>query len=324
LGVAEDIFESVTYNDDGRSVEFRLDPDARTIWATQAQIAALFETTQPNISTHLKNVFDDNELDQTTNIKNVDIAGSSKPVRLYSLDAVISVGYRVNSRAATRFRQWATAVLRAYIEQGFVINEQMLRKRPDMLNELAAAIRALRGEEKQVFAKVRECFMIGASDYDPSSREMKSFYALLQDKFLHAITTMTASKIIMDRADYLAENMGLVTMGGVAPTVADVTVGKNYLDKTELYRLHLLSEQFLLHAETTALAGRKMTMRSLHDHLDRLLAFNEYPVFDGYKDFLKPQAEEHARRELRYYRERLAAEALGVDYEEALEDLSEG
>ena len=142
--MSADDFEPVSYVDDGRDVELRLDPDSQTIWATQAQIAALFETSQQNASQHLQRVFADGELFEGSNTRNIGIAGSAKPVRLYSLDAVISVGYRVNSSAATRFRQWATAVLRAYIEQGYVINEQMLRKRPDMLNELAAAIRALR------------------------------------------------------------------------------------------------------------------------------------------------------------------------------------
>lgn len=295
---ADDDFEPVAYGEGEQHVQLRLDPDSQSIWATQAQIAELFATTQPNVSVHLSKVFAEGELDEQSNIKKVDIAGSAKPVKLYSLDAVISVGYRVNSTAATRFRQWASAVLRAYIEQGYVINERVLRKHPEKLNELAAALRALRNEEKQVFAKVRECFKISASDYNPSSQAVRSFYALLQDKFLHAITTMTASKIIMDRADYREDNMGLVTMAGAQPTVADATVGKNYLDKTELYRLHLLSEQFLLHAETTALAGRRMTMKSLRDHLDRLLKFNEYPVLDGYQDYLKPDAEHHARQEL--------------------------
>lgn len=317
-------FEAIAYAEDGRSVDLRLEADSQTIWATQAQIAELFQTTRPNITQHLGNIFSSEELDEGSNVRISNFAGSTKPVKLYSLDAVISVGYRVNSTAATRFRQWASAVLRAYIEQGYVINERVLRKHPEKLNELAAALRALRNEEKQVFAKVRECFKISASDYSPSSQAVKSFYALLQDKFFHAITTMTASKIIMERADHLEDNMGLVTMAGSQPTVADATIGKNYLDKTELYRLHLLSEQFLLHAETTALANRRMTMRSLREHLDDLLRFNKYPVFDGYKDFLKPDADRHARQELEWYRHRIRAEEVGAIYDEAIDDLSDG
>lgn len=310
--------ELVEYREPGRidPITFRLDPGTESIWATQAQIAELFDTKQPNVSIHLKNIFDEGELAPTSNIKKFNIAGSAKPISLYSLDAVISVGYRVNSKAATRFRQWATGTLKAFIEQGYVINDKALRESPEKLNRLAAEIRALRSEEKQVYAKVRECFKIGSSDYDPSSKEVKRFYALLQDKFLHAVTGETASKIIMDRADHREDHMGVRTFAGKEPTSTEITVGKNYLDKEEIYRLHLLSEQFLLYAESTALAGRKMTMKSLHEQLDRLLAVNDYPVFDGWRDYLKNEAEHHAKQEMTLYRKRLKIESLGLEYDE--------
>lgn len=316
-------FELVEYTDPGNiePISFRLDPGTETIWATQAQMAELFETSQSNISQHLKNIFEDGELEQGSNIRKFDIAGSTKPITLYSLDAVISVGYRVNSRAATRFRRWATNIIKAYIEQGFVINEKALRESPEKLNRLAAELRALRSEEKQIYAKVRECFKIGSSDYDPTSAEVKKFYALLQDKFHHAVTGQTGSKLIMDRADHRDANMGVQTFKGKEPTLAEARVGKNYLAKEELYRLHLLSEQFLLYAESTALQGRKMTMASLHRQLDRLLSLNDYPVFDGWRDYLKDEAERHARIEHGLYKKRLKIEDMGIEYdEEALAD----
>lgn len=136
--------------------------------------------------------------------------------------------------------------LRAFIEQGYVINEKALRESPDKLNKLAAQIRALRSEERQVYAKVRECFKISSSDYDPSSKQVRTFYALLQDKFHHAVTGMTGSKLVMDRAHHTYKNMGLLAMRGDFPTLADAQSGKNYLHPEELYRLHILSEQFLL------------------------------------------------------------------------------
>lgn len=310
--------EIVEYTDPGHHdpIQFRLDPGTETIWATQAQMAELFETSQQNISHHLKGIFSDGELDEASNTKNIGIARSTKPVRVYSLDAVISVGYRVNSKAATRFRQWATQTIKAFIEQGFVINEKALRESPEKLNRLAAEIRALRSEEKQIYAKVRECFKIGAADYQPGSREMKRFYALLQDKFHHAVTGQTGSKLILDRADHRSENMGVQTFKGKEPTLAESKVGKNYLDKDELYRLHLLSEQFLLYAESTALQGKRMTMESLHRQLDRLLSLNDYPVFDGWRDFLKDQADKHARQELTLYKKRKKIEAMGIEYDE--------
>ena len=310
--------EIVEYTDPGRidPIVFRLDPGTETIWATQAQIAELFQTDRTNVTKLLSNIFGDGELAEVNNVKKLHIATSKIPVTLYSLDAVISVGYRVNSKAATRFRQWATQTIKAYIEQGFVINEKVLRESPEKLNRLAAEIRALRSEEKQIYAKVRECFKIGSSDYDPTSKEVKRFYALLQDKFHHAVAGQTGSKLVLDRADHRSDFMGVQTFRGKEPTLAEVKVGKNYLDRDELYRLHLLSEQFLLYAESTALQGRKMTMESLHTQLDRLLSLNDYPVFDGWRDFLKDQAARHAKQELTLYKKRRKIEAMGVEYDE--------
>lgn len=310
--------EFVEYTDPGKHdpLSFALDPGTETIWATQAQMAELFDTSQQNISHHLKGIFESGELDEASNTKNIGIARSTKPVRVYSLDTVISVGYRVNSKAATRFRQWATQTLRAYIEEGYVLNDRALRESPEKLNRLAAELRALRSEEKQIYAKVRECFKISASDYEPSSQQVKTFYALLQDKFHHAVTGQTGAKIIMDRADHREDNMGVQTFKGREPTAAEVVVGKNYLDTDELYRLHLLSEQFLLYAEASALRGNKMTMATLHDKLDRLLEVNDYPVFDGWRNFNADTAKRHAKAELALYKKRQKIESMGIEYDE--------
>lgn len=314
--------EMVEYSDPGThdTITFRLDPGTETIWATQAQIAELFQTDVSGVSRHLKSIFADGELDEDSSLQKMQTT-NGRPATLYSLDAVISVGYRVNSKAATRFRQWATGIIKAFIEDGYVINDAALRKSPEKLNRLAAELRALRSEEKQVYAKVRECFKISASDYEPSSQQVRTFYALLQDKFLHAVTGQTASKLVLDRADHREDNMGVQTFSGKLPTFAEAKTGKNYLQSEELYRLHLLSEQFLLYAEARALAGQKMTMESLHRQLDRLLTLNDYPVFDGYRDFLRDDAERHARQELTLYKKRMTLESKGIKYdEEALAD----
>lgn len=316
--VSGDNFEVVQYSFQGEAdpVDFRLDPQSESIWATQAQIAELFETKQPNVSTHLTNIFSEGELAEGGNIKKVDTASSTKPVTVYSLDAIISVGYRVNSKKATRFRQWATQTIKAYIEEGYVLNDRALRESPEKLNALAAKLRALRSEEKQIYAKVRECFKVSASDYVPSAQVVKTFYALLQDKFHHAVTGQTGAKIIMDRADHREDFMGVQTFAGKEPTTAEATTGKNYLDDDELYRLHLLSEQFLLYAEASALRGTPMTMASLHDKLDRLLEVNDYPVFAGWKNFNADTAKRHAKAEMALYKKRKKIEALGYDYDE--------
>ncbi len=308
---------------DHEPINIGFDDVDQRIWATQQNMADIFGVLQPNISRHISNIFKEGELQEESNIQKMNIASSDKPATFYSLDVVISVGYRVNSKVATKFRQWASQILKAYIDQGYVINEKALKESPEKLNRLAAEVRALRSSEKQVYAKVRECFKISSSDYDPSSKEVKSFYALLQDKFHHAVTRMTSSKLILDRANHKDGNMGLQSMKGTTPTLEDAQTGKNYLRSDELYRLHLLSEQFLLYAESTALAGRKMTMQSLHGQLDRLLKLNDYPVFDGYKDYIKDKAESHAKMELGMYRKRLKIEAMGIEYNEEALSLGE-
>ncbi len=308
--------QSINYDDGTENgVDLSFNPATNSIWATQEDIASLFDVDRTSISKHIKNVFADGELIEDSNVQKVHITGGFRPVTFYSLDVMISVGYRVNSRAATKFRQWATHTLRTYLEQGYVINERALRDSPEMLNKLAAEIRALRSSEKQVYAKVRECFKVSSSDYDPSAKEVRKFYALLQDKFHHAITGLTSSKLILDRADHQEENLGLLSMDGEKPTLKDAQVGKNYLRPDELYRLHLLSEQFLLFAESTALAQKKMTMQSLHDQLDRLLTLNDYEVFDGYKDYIKDEALRHAKIEYELYLTRKKVEAAGIEYD---------
>lgn len=286
------------------------------IWITQKGMATLFDCSTDNIALHLKNIFKDDELDQKAVTEEYSVTaldGKNYNTKHYNLDAIIAVGYRVNSKKATQFRKWATQVLQTYIQDGYVVNETLLRDDPAKLNQLAAKIRELRANEKNVFAQVRECFKISSSDYEPTSKEVRSFYALLQDKFHHAITRMTSSKLIMDRANYKDENMGLVTFKDLFPTKKEVQTGKNYLTDDELYRMFLLSEQFLLFAESSALMGKKLTMKDLHEQLDKLLELNGYPVFDGYNDFLKDRALEHAERELELFIEIKKLEMLGVN-----------
>lgn len=289
------------------------------IWITQKNIARLFDVDIRTINEHLINIFESKELEENSTIRKFRIVQTegnrevAREITHYNLDAIIAVGYRVNSKKATQFRKWATQVLQTYIQDGYIVNETLLRDDPAKLNQLAAKIRELRANEKNVFAQVRECFKISSSDYEPTSKEVRSFYALLQDKFHHAITRMTSSKLIMDRANYKDENMGLVTFKDLFPTKKEVQTGKNYLTDDELYRMFLLSEQFLLFAESSALMGKKLTMKDLHEQLDKLLELNGYPVFDGYNDFLKDRALEHAERELELFIEIKKLEMLGVN-----------
>jgi hypothetical protein len=315
----------IAFNNNGSEIYFRFDSSEQAIWATQKQIAELFNVGIPAISKHISNIILDGELEADSVVSKMETTATDGKRYLtdhYSLDMILSIGYRVNSKKATEFRKWSTQTLKAYIEQGYVLNEKALRESPEKLNKLAAQIRALRSEEKQIYAKVRECFKISSSDYDPSSKQVKKFYALLQDKFHHAVTGMTSSKLMLDRADHMEENMGLQTMKGDFPTLEDAKTGKNFLKPNELYRLHILSEQFLLFAESTALSGKNMTMESLHNQLDRLLSLNDYPVFSGYQDYLKDKALQHVKSELTLLKKRVKIESLGYEYDE--EKLADG
>jgi hypothetical protein len=311
----EKISNLIKYSPDNNHDGVEIILKDENVWASQKSIADIFETDQSGIARHLANIFTSGELVELSNMQNLHIANSSKPVQFYSLDAIISVGYRVNSKKATQFRIWATGVLKQYLKDGFVINEELLRSDPKKLNELAAKIRELRANEKNIYASVRECFKLASSDYEPTSKEVKKFYSLLQDKFHHAITRMTASKLILDRASHTDENMGVQAIKGLMPTKDEAKTGKNYLYENEIYRMHLLSEQFLLYAESTALMGKKMTMKGLHQQLDNLLVLNGYPVFDGYKDYLKDRAIEHAEKEYEAFIEIKKLEHIGLNVE---------
>lgn len=238
------------------------------------------------------------------------------------MDAIISVGYRVNSSKATQFRIWATDIISRYVEDGYVIDEDRLKDDPQALNELAGKIRELRATEKAAYTLVRDCFMIASSDFEPTSEEFRAFYSLAQDKFHYAVTKMTASGLKMDRANHASPMMGLESVRGHFPTAAEVKIGKNYLSKEELRRQHILSEQFLLYAESTALRGKSLTMAQLHVYLDDLLVFNGYELFGGYQDFLTSDANRHAAVEFKAYVQIKQLEALGLEVD--LEEFYEG
>lgn len=287
--------------------DFSLDPSNETVWATQQQIADAFGISTNTVGEHLKNIFRDGELDENSVARKFRATGKDGKVYNYlhySLDAILSVGYRVSSKRATAFRQWATQTLKQYITQGFALDEQRLRDDPHALRELAARVRALRADEQNIYQGVRDVFAFGSVDYDKNSPLVRSFYARLQDKFLYAVTGQTAAEIKLDRADHKKPAMGLMSMKGDVPDRADVDIGKNYLDKDELYSLHILCEQFLLFVESKAIRGQQMTMSELSIKFDELLRFQGHSVFSEYKEYLVQKAKSHAQREFDLWRER--------------------
>lgn len=189
--------EVVRFRTGDRSIQFNIDITAETVWATQQQITDLFDRDKSTISAHIKNIFDDNELDEDSVVGIFPTTapdGKTYQVTHYNLDLILSVGYRVSSPKATQFRQWATKTLRAYIVDGYAINEARLRADPAATNRLAARLREIRADEKTVYASVRHFFKEAATDYDKDSSACKSFYARFQDKFHYAVTEKRQQK----------------------------------------------------------------------------------------------------------------------------------
>ncbi len=308
---AQGELQLVRYQTPECQADFRLDPSNETVWATQQQIADAFGIASNTVTEHLKNIYREGELDEEATarkLRGVGKNGKEYNLLHYSLDAILSVGYRVSSKRATAFRQWATQTLKEYIVQGFAINEARLKDDPRALRELAAKVRALRSEEMNVYKAVRDVFAFASSDYAKDAPDVGRFFAKLQDKFTYAITGQLSSQILLERANHLLHDVGLTSKSGSRPSHADVQKAKNYLDKDELYALHILCEQFLLFIESAALRGKQLTMRELSDKFDDLLRLIGHPVFTEYRDALAERAKRHAINELELYQNRLVSE----------------
>jgi hypothetical protein len=302
--------ELVLYQTTDCRSEFTLDLSNETVWATQAQIADAFGISPNTVGEHLGNIFREGELDpELTTRKFRGVSRNGREINLlhYSLDAILSVGYRVSSKRATAFRQWATQTLKSYVIQGFALDEGRLRNDPNALKELAGKVRELRSDEKNIYQNVRDVFTFASSNYDKDSPLVRSFYTKLQDKFLFAVARKTASELKLDRADHRKPSMGLTSMKGNFLDRSDVNIGKNYLALDELYTLHILCEQFLLFIESKAIRGQVLTMQDLSTKFDELLEFKGHVVFKTYTDYLAQRATTHAQTEFELWRQRVRA-----------------
>ena len=265
-----------------------------TFWLTQKAMAELFACTADNISLHLKNIYADGELTPEATTEKFSVVrkeGSREVTRAighYNLDAIIAVGYRVNSKKATRFRQWATKTLREYIQKGFVINDEMMKNgRPfgrDYFDELLERIREIRASERRAYQKIADVFEQCSYDYDKNSETTKAFYAFVQNKLHYAVTGKTAAELISKRATLDSPTMGLTTWKG-APDgkilKSDTLIEKNYLNEKEVTRLNRLVTMFIDYAELMAEDEQPMSMQDWLNETDRFLTSNRRRVLDG-------------------------------------------
>ena len=260
-----------------------------TFWLTQVGMAELFDSSKSNISEHLSHIFEEEELDKASCMRKFGISElSTKPTNFYNLDAIIAVGYRVNSKKATRFRQWATKTLKEYIQKGFILNDDLMKNgRPfgkDYFDELLERIREIRASERRAYQKIADVFEQCSYDYDKNSETTKAFYAFVQNKLHYAVTGKTAAELISERATPDSPTMGLTTWKG-APDgkilKSDTLLAKNYLNEKELSRLNRLVTMFIDYAELMAEDEQLMSMQDWLNETDRFLTNNRRKVLDG-------------------------------------------
>lgn len=295
----------VLYQSEGANVPVEVSYMQGTFWMPQRRIAELFGKDKSTISRHLKNIFGDGELDRDSVVANIATTaadGKTYQTDFYSLDAILAVGYRVNSPQATRFRQWATATLKEYVTKGFVLNDEMLKNgRPfgeDYFDELLGRIRDIRASERRVYQKITDIFQECSFDYDKNSDIAKRFYATVQNKLHYAVTGHTAAEIVQGRSDPSKPHMGLTSWkGGPEGPVhsTDVTVAKNYLTEEEIRELNRLVTMFLDTAEDRAERHVLTSMADCDELLNGFLTFNGREVLKGLGTRTKSTADKIAR-----------------------------
>lgn len=298
--------EMVLYQTEDGLVKLDVRLENETMWLTQAAMAELFQTTQQNISLHIQNIYEEAELDPATTHKDYLLVRREgdrdvrREVAHYNLDMIISVGYRVKSLIATRFRIWATQRLREYVVKGFVMDDERLKNPPvkgsnvpDYFDEMLERIRDIRASEKRLYLRVREIFAM-ATDYEPSEKDTSMFFSVIQNKLHFAATGMTAAELIKSRADHRKPNMGLTSWKDNEPRKTDVTVAKNYLKENEINELNRIVTMWLDFAEDQAKRRRQVFMKDWESRLDDFLRFNERQVLPNAGTVTKQSADNHA------------------------------
>jgi hypothetical protein len=332
----------VYQTEDGRiKLDVRLEDES--VWLTQQLIAELFQTTIPNISMHIRNIYEEGELSPEATVKNFLIVRQEgdrdvrRDLEFYNLDMIISVGYRVKSLIATRFRIWATQRLKEYIVKGFTMDDERLKNPPvkgapvpDYFDEMLARIRDIRASERRMYLRVREIFAM-AADYEPTDNETAKFFSVIQNKLHFASTGMTAAELIQSRANHQLPNMGLTAWKSGEVRKTDITIAKNYLKENEIEELNRIVTMWLDFAEDQAGRRRQVFVKDWEKKLDEFLRFNERRVLPNAGRVSKQAAEDHAQAEYekyeihrREYRESIGEAETIRQLESAAKMLTEG
>jgi hypothetical protein len=294
-----------------------------SIWLPQAQIASLFGVQVPDISKHIKNIYETGELSKNTTVSKMETVVNrgfrgevNEEIDFYNLDMIISVGYRVNSSRATQFRQWATQRLREYIIKGFTINKEYLKDPAgkDYFDELLKEIREIRASEKRFYAKIRDIFLF-FSDYDSiNSKDKNTFFAIIQNKMFHAVTGNTAAEIKHSRVDAEKPHCGTLTFKGRKVALTDAQIAKNYLTKDEIEQLEMLTVMFLDYAELQAKNRKIMHVTDWINKLDNILQLNDMEILKGAGKITTKMAENKVKIEFgKYDKEQKELEKLEAE-----------
>ena len=324
--------EFLIYNNEEENVMLNVRVENETIWLTQKAIAELFGVNVPAISKHLNNIYDDLELERGATISKMETVQKEgnrevqRTIEFYNLDAIISGGYRVNSRKATNFRIWATKVLKEYMQKGFVMDDERLKQGEivfgkDYFRELLERIRSIRASERRIWQQITDIFAECSIDYDKNSDITKEFYATVQNKFHYAITNKTAAEIVFNSADRTKENMGLMTWKNSPDgriLVSDVTVAKNYLDENSIKRLENVITGYFDYIEDLVNRGKVFTMENFAESINRFLEFREYKILSGKGSIRKETAEKKARLE---YDEFNKTQKINSDFDKEIKKL---
>jgi len=304
LSIKDELTEFLLYTAPGGDINVEVILNNETVWLTQKAIALLFGVNVPAISKHLKNIFDNGELEENSVISILETTaadGKNYQTQYYNLDAIISVGYRVNSRQATQFRIWATKTLKDYIIKGFILDDERLKNGryfgKDYFRELLERVRSIRASERRIYQQITDIFAECSIDYNPKSEITKDFYATVQNKFHFAIHGQTAAEIIYHNADSEKEFMGLQTWKH-APDgrilKSDTTIAKNYLSEQEIKSLERSVSAFFDYIERIIETRNTFTMEQFAASVNKFLEFTEYKILEGKGKISAKQAEEKA------------------------------
>lgn len=314
--------EILIYQSGNGKVKLDVMLENETIWLSQKQLCELYGKSKSTISEHIKAIFDDEELDRNSVVRNFRTTasdGKNYDVEHYNLDMIIALGFKVRSRSGVQFRKWANSTLKEYIIKGFAIDDDRLKnpvigdvKAPDYFDELLHRIKDIRASEKRVYLRIKEIFKL-AGDYDPTWSETTKFFSRMQNKLHYAITHQTAAEIIHSRADATKPNMGITAIEKENIKSTDVVVAKNYLNEQEIDELNRIVIMWLDYAEDQANRRKQIFLKDWEEKLDSFLKFNEREVLVNFGSVSKKEANKVAKEEYKKFsaQRRAELEAIG-------------